>query len=94
MVLMMSMAKFKSLPPDLQQVVVKSAQEVTASQRQLALDTTNDLINKLRALKVEVVPVPGRPGVYNAIAYLRPWLQMEELNASLSMVAEIPSART
>jgi tripartite ATP-independent transporter DctP family solute receptor len=59
-VLMMSMTKFKSLPPDLQEVVVKSAQEVTASQRQLSLDTTNDLINKLRALKVEIVPVPDK----------------------------------
>ena len=42
---------------------------------------------------MEVLSVPGRPGVYNAIAYMRPWLQMEELNASLSMVAEIPGSR-
>ena len=27
---------------------------------------------------------------YNAIAYLRPWLQMEELSASMRMVARIP----
>jgi len=48
----------------------------------------------LREARVEVAPVPGKPGAYNAIAYLRPWLQMEELNASLSMVAEIPGNRT
>jgi type VI secretion system protein ImpC len=39
---------------------------------------------------VEVTAVPGRPGSYNAVAYLRPWLQMEELTASLRMVASIP----
>jgi type VI secretion system protein ImpC len=44
----------------------------------------------LREAKVEVKEVPGKPGSYNAIAYLRPWLQMEELTASLRMVARIP----
>jgi len=44
----------------------------------------------LREAKVEVQEIPGRPGAYNAIAYLRPWLQMEELTASLRMVARIP----
>ncbi|WP_444993976.1 type VI secretion system contractile sheath large subunit [Aliikangiella sp. IMCC44359] len=42
--------------------------------------------------KVEVKEVPGQPGVYNAVAYLRPWLQMEELTASLRLVANIPKA--
>lgn len=41
---------------------------------------------------VEVKEVPGQPGVYNAVAYLRPWLQMEELTASLRLVANIPKA--
>jgi type VI secretion system protein ImpC len=45
----------------------------------------------LRDARVEVKEIPGRPGAYNAIAYLRPWLQMEELNASLRMVAKIPA---
>ncbi len=44
----------------------------------------------LREAKVEVKEVPGKPGSYNAVAYLRPWLQMEELTASLRMVARIP----
>ncbi len=30
------------------------------------------------------------PGSYNAVAWLRPWLQMEELTTSLRMVARIP----
>ncbi len=44
----------------------------------------------LREAKVEVREIPGRPGSYNAIAYLRPWLQMEELTTSMRMVARIP----
>ncbi len=46
----------------------------------------------LREAKVEVKEIPGKPGSYNAIAYLRPWLQMEELTTSLRMVARIPAA--
>ena len=42
--------------------------------------------------RVEVKEVPGQPGVYNAVAYMRPWLQMEELTASLRLVANIPAA--
>jgi len=44
----------------------------------------------LREAKVEVKEVPGKPGSYHAVAYLRPWLQMEELTASLRLVARIP----
>ena len=44
----------------------------------------------LREAKVEVREIPGKPGSYNAVAWLRPWLQMEELTASLRMVARIP----
>src|SRR5499427_5309261 len=46
----------------------------------------------LREAKVEVREIPGKPGSYNAVAYLRPWLQMEELTTSLRMVARIPAA--
>ncbi|GGF34667.1 type VI secretion protein EvpB [Aliidongia dinghuensis] len=44
----------------------------------------------LREARVEVHAIPGRPGAYSAVAYLRPWLQMEELTTSLRMVARIP----
>jgi type VI secretion system protein ImpC len=44
----------------------------------------------LREARVEVREMPGQPGVYNAVAMLRPWLQMEELTASMRMVARIP----
>jgi tripartite ATP-independent transporter DctP family solute receptor len=59
-VLMMSNAKFKALPADLQQVVIKSAQEITAWQRQTAEATNADLLNKLRDLKMEIVPVADK----------------------------------
>jgi type VI secretion system protein ImpC len=44
----------------------------------------------LRDAKVTVEEVAGRPGSYNAVAWLRPWLQMEELTTALRMVARIP----
>ena len=44
----------------------------------------------LREASVEVREIPGKPGSYNAIARMRPWLQMEELTTSLRMVARIP----
>ena len=44
----------------------------------------------LREAKVEVKEIPGKPGSYNAVAYMRPWLQMEELTTSMRMVARVP----
>jgi type VI secretion system protein ImpC len=44
----------------------------------------------LRDAQIQVTEVPGQPGVYNAVAHLRPWLQLEELTASMRMVARIP----
>ncbi|MCE9533639.1 MAG: type VI secretion system contractile sheath large subunit [Planctomycetes bacterium] len=44
----------------------------------------------LAEAKVQVKEIPGKPGSYNAVAHLRPWLQFEELTASLRMVAKIP----
>jgi type VI secretion system protein ImpC len=44
----------------------------------------------LREARVEVKEIPGKPGSYNAVAYMRPWLQMEELTTSMRMVARIP----
>ena len=44
----------------------------------------------LAAAQVQVKENPGAPGSYSAVAYLRPWLQMEELTTSLRLVANIP----
>lgn len=40
--------------------------------------------------RIEVQEIPGSPGSYNAVAYLRPWLQMEELTTSMRLVAKVP----
>ncbi|MCH4092636.1 type VI secretion system contractile sheath large subunit [Acetobacter sp.] len=44
----------------------------------------------LRDARIEVREIPGSPGAYNAVAYLRPWLQMEELTTSMRLVARVP----
>ena len=46
----------------------------------------------LREARIDVKDVPGRPGVYQAIAYLRPHFQLEEIDVSLRLVAELPQA--
>lgn len=44
----------------------------------------------LAEAKVHVEAIPGKPGAYQAIAWLKPWLQLEELTSSLRLVANIP----
>jgi type VI secretion system protein ImpC len=46
----------------------------------------------LREARVDVVEVPGKPGVYRAAAFLRPHFQLDELTISLRLVAELPKA--
>ncbi|MCA1974586.1 MAG: type VI secretion system contractile sheath large subunit [Caenispirillum sp.] len=46
----------------------------------------------LREGRVDVYDVPGRPGVYRANVFLRPHFQLEELSASIRLVAELPAA--
>jgi type VI secretion system protein ImpC len=48
------------------------------------------MLKPLREARVEVREIPGKPGSYNAVAHLRPWLQMEELTTSMRLVASIP----
>jgi type VI secretion system protein ImpC len=44
----------------------------------------------LREAKIEVSEVPGKPGVYRAVAFLKPHFQLDELSVSLRLVAELP----
>jgi type VI secretion system protein ImpC len=46
----------------------------------------------LREARVEVAEVPGKPGVYRAVAFLRPHFQLDELSVSLRLVAELPAS--
>ncbi|MGO4376668.1 type VI secretion system contractile sheath large subunit [Pseudoduganella sp. RAF53_2] len=44
----------------------------------------------LREASVQVHEVPGRPGVFRAVSFLRPHFQLDELTVSLRLVAELP----
>jgi type VI secretion system protein ImpC len=46
----------------------------------------------LREAAVQVSEVPGRPGVYRAVTFLRPHFQLDELSVSLRLVAELPAS--
>lgn len=45
----------------------------------------------LREALITVAEVPGRPGVFRAVAFLRPHYQLDELSVSLRLVAELPA---
>lgn len=46
----------------------------------------------LKEARIEVVEVPGKPGAYKAVAFLRPHFQLDELTVSLRLVAELPAS--
>ena len=46
----------------------------------------------LREARIDVAEVPGKPGVYRAVAFLRPHFQLDELTVSLRLVADLPAA--
>ena len=46
----------------------------------------------LREARIEVSEVPGKPGVYRAVAFMKPHFQLDELSVSLRLVAELPQS--
>jgi len=49
----------------------------------------------LREARIEVSEVPGKPGAFRAVAFLKPHFQLDELTISLRLVADLPeSARS
>ncbi len=44
----------------------------------------------LREARVDVEEVPGKPGAYRAVAYLRPHFQLDELGVAMRLVADLP----
>ncbi|MET0645152.1 MAG: type VI secretion system contractile sheath large subunit [Pyrinomonadaceae bacterium] len=46
----------------------------------------------LREARIEVMDVPGKPGAYKAVAFLRPHFQLDELTVSLRLVADLPQS--
>jgi type VI secretion system protein ImpC len=48
----------------------------------------------LSQARIDVEELPGKPGAYRAVAFLKPHFQLEELTVSMRLVAELPpSAR-
>jgi type VI secretion system protein ImpC len=47
----------------------------------------------LRDARIEVSEIPGKPGAYSAVAFLRPHFQLEELAVSLRLVAKLPAGK-
>jgi type VI secretion system protein ImpC len=45
----------------------------------------------LREARIDVAEVPGKPGAYRAVAFLRPHFQLDELSVSLRLVADLPA---
>jgi type VI secretion system protein ImpC len=46
----------------------------------------------LREARIEVVEIPGKPGAYRAVAFLKPHFQLDELSISLRLVADLPAS--
>jgi type VI secretion system protein ImpC len=45
----------------------------------------------LREARVDVSEIPGKPGCYRAVAFLRPHFQLDELSVSMRLVANLPA---
>lgn len=45
----------------------------------------------LREARVDVTEIPGKPGAYRAVAFLKPHFQLNELTVSMRLVAELPA---
>jgi len=46
----------------------------------------------LREAAIEVSEIPGKPGAYRAVAFLKPHFQLDELTISLRLVADLPES--
>lgn len=46
----------------------------------------------LRDASIQVSEVPGKPGAYRAVAFLKPHFQLDELTISLRLVADLPES--
>jgi type VI secretion system protein ImpC len=44
----------------------------------------------LAEARIDVVEVPGKPGVYRAVAFMRPHFQLDEIGVAMRLVAELP----
>ena len=68
---------------ELNEWIIAYVTEETVDQRVMAE-------KPFREARIDVTEVLGRPGCYNATAYLRPHYMLDELSVSLRLVAELP----
>jgi type VI secretion system protein ImpC len=64
------------------------------SQYAIGSDTANMEMkakHPLREFRVDVVEIPGKPGAYRAVAFMRPHFQLDELSMSMRLVADLPA---
>lgn len=46
----------------------------------------------LREARIDVFEIPGQPGSYTSVAYIKPHFQLEDLSVSIRLVAKLPKA--
>jgi type VI secretion system protein ImpC len=46
----------------------------------------------LSEARVDVVDIPGKPGAYRAVAFLKPHFQLDELTVSMRLVSDLPAS--
>ena len=80
----MSRDGLRAVPESMDQQLRDSGRQGLARRRRRSI--------RLRDAKIEVAEVPGKPGVYRAMAFLRPHFQLDELSVSLRLVAELPAS--
>ncbi|WP_186645797.1 type VI secretion system contractile sheath large subunit [Fluviispira vulneris] len=59
-------------------------------------DTASDWVKSafpLREARIDVSTVPGKPGIYSAVMYLRPHFYLNELTISMRLVSELPAGK-
>ena len=80
-----ALGKIKESEPDM--VIVDISLKETSG-----MELTKDIKAQypLREARVDVVEVPGQPGVYKAVCFLKPHYQLDELTVSLRLVANLP----
>ncbi len=62
-------------------------------QNYVAVETASASIKAKKPLseaRIDVVEIPGKPGAYRAVAFLKPHYQLDELAVSMRLVADLP----
>ncbi len=64
-------------------------------QNYVAVESASPAIKAKKPLseaRIDVVEVPGKPGAYRAVAFMKPHFQLDELGIAMRLVADLPAA--